>query len=284
VRRILIAGCGYVGSAAADLFHSAGWSVEGWTHSEPSAARLLDRPYPVTAVDFTDRHQVNARPQNFDLVIHSGSTRGGNEEDYRRMYLNGAVNLLDRFVGATLLFTSSTSVYAQREGEWVNEQSPAQPLHATGQVLRETEEAVLGRGGIVARLAAIHGPGRSATLTRFLRGEIAIDPANDRFLNHVHRDDAAAALLLLGGAPSRQNAIYNIVDDSPILRSECYQWLRQELSRTAVPKGHVPPPSAKRGRSNKRISNLKLRECGWTPVYPSFAAAMKQSILPSFGL
>ena len=93
----------------------------------------------------------------------------------------------------------------------------------------ETENLVLGRGGIVARLAGIHGPGRSATLTRFLRGEAAIHPDNDRFMNYVHRDDIAAALLVLAERPARQNSIYNIADDSPILRSECYRWLAEKL-------------------------------------------------------
>ena len=283
MRRILIAGCGYVGTAAADLYHEAGWLVEGWTHSPASAGRLLDKPYPVMAVDLTDRHQVNARPQNFDLVIHCASTGGGDAESYRRVYLDGIQNLMDRFVGSTLLFTSSTSVYAQQNGELVNEQSPAQPHHEKGQLLLQAENAVLARGGIVARLAGIHGPARSAILTRFLRGEAIVDPNDDRYMNHVHRDDIAAALLLLADIPARSNSIYNVVDDSPILRSECYRWLADKLSRTSLPKSHAPA-SVKRGRSNKRVSNLKLHECGWKPRYPSFAAAMEQSILPSFGL
>jgi hypothetical protein len=90
-------------------------------------------------------------------------------------------------------------------------------------------------------------------------------------------------LLGLADTPSRPNSIYNVVDNTPILRSECYRWLSEKLGRTSAPKGHAPA-SVKRGRSNKRVSNLKLRECGWTPRYPSFAAAMEESILPSFGL
>ena len=283
MRRVLISGCGYVGTAAAELFHGAGWLVEGWTHSPTSASRLLDKPYPVTPVDVTDRHQVNSRPQNFDLVIHCASTGGGDAEAYRRLYLDGIQNLVDRFIGSTLLFTSSTSVYAQHNGELVNEHSPAEPQHEKGQVLLQAETAVLSRGGIVARLAGIHGPARSAILTRFLRGEAIVHPNDDRYMNHVHRDDIAAALLLLADIPARSNPIYNVVDDSPILRSECYGWLANKLGRTLSPKSPAPA-GAKRGRSNKRVSNLKLREFGWTPQYPSFAAAMEQSILPSFGL
>jgi len=283
VRRILIAGCGYVGTAAADLFHAAGWLVEGWTESTVSAAQLLDKPYPVTAIDFSDRRQVNSQAQNFDMVVHCASTHGGDLESYRRVYLSGVENLTDRFVGATLLFTSSTSVYAQQDGEWVTEQSAAEPVHQTGQVLLETEQLVLRRGGIVARLAGIHGPGRSAILTRFLHGEAVVEPSDDHFTNHVHRDDAAAALVFLADTGPRQNAIYNVTDNAPILRSECYQWLAQKLGRS-VPKQTNVPRSGKRGRSNKRVSNQKLLACGWSPRYPSFAAAMEQSILPSFGL
>ncbi|HJT82821.1 MAG TPA: NAD-dependent epimerase/dehydratase family protein [Chthoniobacterales bacterium] len=283
MQRILIAGCGYVGTAAADLFHSAGWLVEGWTHSPAAAAQLLNKPYPVTAVDLTDRHQVNERPQNFDLVIHCASTRGGDAESYRRLYFDGVQNLLDRFIGSTLLFTSSTSVYAQQHGEHVNEQSPAEPSHQKGKILLEAESMVLARGGIVARLAGIHGPARSAILTGFLRGTAAIDPENDRFMNHVHRDDIADALMLLAGMPTRQTSVYNVVDDMPILRSECYRWLANKLGRSLPGQGNAAG-SGKRGRSNKRVSNTRLRDCGWKPRYPTFAIAMEQSILPSFGL
>jgi nucleoside-diphosphate-sugar epimerase len=283
VRRILIAGCGYVGSAAADLFHAGGWLVEGWTHSAASAAQLIHKPYPVTAVDLTDRQQINSRPQNFDLVIHCASTKGGDAGSYRQVYFNGVQNLLDRFVGATLLFTSSTSVYAQQNGELIDERSPAEPLHEKGRLLVETEKLVLRRGGIVARLAGIHGPARSAILTNFLKGTAAVDPANDRFLNHVHRDDIAAALVLLANGTPDANAVYNVVDDGPILRSECFEWLKQKLGPQSSRRGDGFG-SGKRGRSNKRVSNAKLRAFGWVPRYPTFAAAMEHSILPSFGL
>jgi nucleoside-diphosphate-sugar epimerase len=166
----------------------------------------------------------------------------------------------------------------------VTEQSPAEPSHDAGQVLLQAEELVLRRGGIVARLAGIHGPGRSAILSRFLRGESAIDVGDDHYSNHVHRDDAAAALVLLAETTPQQPAIYNVADNTPILQSECYHWLAQKLGRSAPKPTDAVPRSGKRGQSNKRVSNEKMRGCGWTPRYPSFAAAMEESILPSFGL
>src|SRR4029077_2696952 len=103
--------------------------------------------------------------------------------------------------------------------------------HDTGKILRETEEIILDRHGVVARLAGLYGPGRSFLLTRFLAGEVVIDEASDRFINQVHRDDAAAALFLLAIRPAGEGEIYNVVDDQPILQSECYRWLAAKLNR-----------------------------------------------------
>jgi nucleoside-diphosphate-sugar epimerase len=280
--RILIAGCGYVGQATADLFHAAGWEVEGWTASEKSAAALSAKPYPVCHVDISNRDQVAARPGTFDAVVHCASSRGGGVESYRQIYLNGARNLLDRFVGTKMLFTSSTSVYAQRDGSWVTEESETKPVRETGRVLLETEKVVLGRGGTIARLGGIYGPGRSALLSKFLAGTAIIDPENDRFVNQAHRDDIASALSLLVSVDWQERQIYNVVDDEPMLQSDCYHWLAQRLNRPLPPIGKSTG-QRKRGDSNKRVSNAKLRSLSWTPKYPTFAEGIGRSVLPSFG-
>ncbi len=279
--RILIAGCGYVGQATADLFHAADWAVEGWTLSGESAAKLAAKPYPVYGIDITDRAQIAMHAGVFNAIIHCASSGGGDVDTYRQIYLNGARNLLDRFGGSRMLFTSSTSVYAQRDGCWVTEESQTEPGRETGRVLLETEELVLGRGGIVARLAGVYGPRRSALLSKFLAGEAIVDPGNDRFVNQVHRDDIAAALFLLLNRPLPAREIYNVVDDQPILQSESYRWLAEKLNRPLAPLGKREG-KRKRGDSNKRVSNAKLRRLGWSLQYPTFVEAMEKSILSSF--
>jgi nucleoside-diphosphate-sugar epimerase len=279
--RILIAGCGFVGQATADFFHAAGWDVEGWTASEESAAALSAKPYPSCQVDISNCDQVAERPGTFDAVIHCASSRGGGVESYRQIYLNGTRNLLDRFAETNLLFTSSTSVYAQRDGSWVTEESETNPARETGRVLLETEKLVLERRGTVARLAGIYGPGRSALLSKFLAGTAIIDPENDRFVNHVHRDDIASAIFFLLTRETPRTQIYNVVDDQPMLQAECYRWLAQRLDRPLPPIGKLTG-QRKRGDSNKRVSNAKLRGVGWTLQYPTFVDAMETSILPSF--
>jgi nucleoside-diphosphate-sugar epimerase len=279
--RILIAGCGYVGQATADLFHAAGWDVEGWTASEESRAALSAKPYPSCQVDISNCDQVAERPGTFDAVIHCASSRGGGVEFYRQIYLDGARNLLDRFAETKLLFTSSTSVYAQGDGSWVTEESETQPVRDTALVLLETEKLVLERRGTVARLAGIYGPGRSALLSKFLAGTAIIDPESDRFVNQVHRHDIASAIFFLLTRETQETQIYNVVDDQPMLQTECYRWLAQRLDRPLPPIGKSTG-QRKRGNSNKRVSNAKLRSLGWTPRYPTFVDAMETSILPSF--
>jgi nucleoside-diphosphate-sugar epimerase len=280
--RVLIAGCGYVGEAAADAFHERSWEVEGWTGSAESAAKLSDRPYPVRAVDVTDHRAVSTASGEFDVVIHCVSSRGGDEEQYRKLYLDGAKNLLRAFPRATLLFTSSTSVYAQTDGSVVDEGSPAEPRHEKGKILRETEELVLAADGIVARLGGIHGPHRSFFLSRLLEGRTPAE-GDDRLINQIHRDDVVTALLLLADRRAEcRGEIFNVVADEAVKASAAYEWLSAQVKMPLVSDA-ADAGQRKRGDSNKQVSNRKLRALGWAPRYPTFESAMTESILASFG-
>jgi nucleoside-diphosphate-sugar epimerase len=278
--RILIAGCGYVGTATADLFQAAGWQVEGWTHSAESARQLAGKPYAVRAVDIAVADAVRAAASSFDAVIHCASSGGGGPESYRRVYLEGARNLLAAMPPSRFIYTSSTSVYAQTNGEWVDEESVAEPVHETGKILRETEEFVRKNGGLVARLAGIYGPGRSALLRKFLSGEARIDP-DSRYLNQVHRNDVAAAFLHLVRSGIEQSSIVNVADNQPMTQLEAYGWLARKLDR-AFPAVGVRPGTRKRGASNKQVSNRKLRALGWEPKFPTFPIGMETSVLPAY--
>ena len=281
--RILIAGCGYVGVATADHFHAEGWEVEGWTASAASAEQLLGRPYGVRAVDITSFNHVARAASGFDVVIQCASSHGGNEEQYRLLYLEGARNLLRAFPNTTLLFAGSTSVYPQNDGALVDETSPAEPSRPKGKLLREAEAIVLRSRGIVARLGGIHGPGRSYFLQRILEGGAVAGASQNRLINHVHRDDIVAALFLLADRRSEcSGEIYNVVADEPIQSRQAWEWLATRLKKS-LSGTFEGPGLAGRGDTNKQVSNRKLRALGWKPQYPTFQAAMQESILPSFG-
>jgi nucleoside-diphosphate-sugar epimerase len=281
--RVLIAGCGYVGEAAADRFFAEGWEVEGWTASGSSAARLSQKPYKVQPVDVTREAEVSNAGGDFDIVIHCVSSRGGDEEQYRRLYLGGATNLIGAYPNATLIFTGSTSVYGQSDGSVVDETSLAEPQSAKGKILRETEAIVLAGQGIVARLGGIHGPQRSYFLRRFLKGDLAAPTDADRFINQIHRDDIVAALMLLAARRAEcAGQIYNVVADEPTTARDAHEWLKGRVGERA-PNSEPEEKGRTRAVTNKKVSNRKLRALGWAPRFPTFQAAMTQSILPSFG-
>ncbi len=273
-RRIFVAGCGFVGLPTARLFHSAGWEVIGGTHSAESADALAGEPFQVTACDISSRDSVAALGQKLgklDAVIHCASSGRGGAESYQRVYLEGCRNLAAILRPKALLFTSSTSVYAQVGGETVTEESAAEPDRETGRILRQTEDLVLSYGGIVARLAGIYGPGRSVLLKKFFSGEAVIEGDGSRWINQVHRDDIASALFTL--LQSGVRGVFNVSDNTPVSQRALYEWLAARFERPVPPTGPIDT-NRKRGWTHKRVSNAKLRALGWEPKYPSFFDAV----------
>lgn len=272
--KIVIAGCGFTGLAAARLFVEKGWAVVGITHAPESAVALRGEAFPAVACDITDRAALAAcgELRGADAVIHCASSGRGGVEQYRAVYLGGARALAEVLAPRTLVFTSSTSVYAQTDGAWVSEESAAEPDRETGRVLRETEEFVLAQGGVVARLAGIYGPGRSVLLRKFFAGEAVIEGDGAKWINQVHRDDIAGALVQLVIASAR--GVFNVSDDEPLAQSAVYSWLAGRFARPLPPSGPIDT-NRKRGWTNKRVSNAKLRATGWQARYPSFFAAVE---------
>ncbi|WP_035607104.1 NAD-dependent epimerase/dehydratase family protein [Haloferula sp. BvORR071] len=262
MQTLLLCGHGYLGQAIARDFHAAGWKIVALSLSggADSIACDLSSPAAVNSLDLAP-----------DFIVHCASSGRGGEEAYRAVYLEGCRNLLARFPEMPLFFTSSTSVYAQTDGSVVTEESPAEPDRGTGKLLRETEDLVLAAGGSVARLAGIYGPERSVILKKFLGGEAVIEEDGSRYLNQIHRDDAAAAILHLAtsGAPA---GIYNVADSTPLTQLECYTGLARVFTRPLPPSG-PRDLNRKRGWTHKRVSNAKLRSSGWEPRHASFLDA-----------
>jgi nucleoside-diphosphate-sugar epimerase len=275
--RGLIAGCGYVGSASARLFVEAGWEVTAWTRSKESAEQVSGGGISAVAIDISDVRSVARNSFDADVVVHCAGVGKRDDRSYRHVYGKGVANLAASFPQARLIFTSSTSVYAQQDGSWVTEESPAEPLTERGKILRRAENIVLDHEGIVLRVAGIYGPGRSFLL-RSVINRAPLPSGPDRFVNQVHRDDVASAIFFLAAqkAVSRPG-IFNVVDDRPVLRSKILAWLSAELR---IPLSPAEGIGRKRTDSNKRVSNAKLRALGWAPIYPNYIDAFTRSILP----
>ncbi|MGH8048045.1 MAG: SDR family oxidoreductase, partial [Chthoniobacterales bacterium] len=272
---LLIAGCGFLGESAAGFFLSSGWEVVPLTASQESVARLAEKFPAATAADISSAESLDAvRAQHgaFDLVLHCASSGRGGADAYRNIYVNGASRLSEKFPEARLIFTSSTSVYAQADGAWVHETSPAEPQRETGELLLEAESIALRAGGNVLRLAGIYGPGRSVLLRKFRGGSAVLEDGGHRWINQIHRDDAARAVLAVAqsGAPGE---IYNVADDTPATQREVYGWIADFLNQPPPPEGPADM-NRKRGWTSKRVSNARLRALGWAPQFSAYCVAL----------
>jgi len=267
---VVIAGCGFLGEAAAFLFSEAGWDVFGICATRETAARLSDRPFEIQALDITgDLAGIPPQWKRPQLLVHCASSGRGGADSYRSIYRDGLKNLISSFHPERLIFTGSTSVYGQSDGAVVTETSAAVPEVETGRILLEAETLALEAGGLVARLAGIYGPGRSVYLRKFLDGSAVLESGGLRWVNLIHRDDAARALLKLADTAVAPG-IYNVCDDTPATQRDVYSWIAAALSKPLPPEGSADP-GRKRGWTSKQVSNEKLRAAGWSPVFPSYA-------------
>ncbi|MFM8715572.1 MAG: SDR family oxidoreductase [Spartobacteria bacterium] len=274
--QIVIAGCGFLGEAAAGFFLEAGWRVLGLCATEESAARLAGRPFPVAVVDISKPIRVPAGWESPDVVVHCASSGRGGADAYRAVYRDGLEHLSNAFAPGRLIFTGSTSVYTQVDGGWVTEDSPAEPDRETGRILLEAEKIALEAGGVVARLAGIYGPGRSVLLKKFLDGSALLEAGGNRWINQIHRDDGALALLRLA-QHEEAAGIYNVCDDTPTTQLEIYGWIADYLNRPLPPEGPADL-NRKRGWTSKRISNARLRSIGWSLRYPGYRDALAELV------
>jgi nucleoside-diphosphate-sugar epimerase len=275
--RVLIVGCGYVGVPLGASLVQQGHEVFGLRRNSGAEAELRATGIQPIYADITQSDELARLPASLDWVVNCVASAGGNAEEYRRVYRDGTRNLLQRLLPDRLqkfVYTSSTSVYGQDDGSLVTEASPAQPDAETAQVLVETEQLLLDAArrdqfpGVILRVAGIYGSGRGHWFKQFLKNEARIEGQGDRILNMIHRDDVAGSILaaLQRGTPGE---IYNAVDDEPVSQLEFFRWLAGALGRALPPSSD--PPARKRGATNKRVGNEKLKKAmGYQFKFPNF--------------
>ncbi len=286
--RVLIVGCGYVGLPLGAELVRRGHEVSGLRRSALAEAELKAAGITPLHADITRPETLARLPRDFDWVVNCSASGGGGADDYRKVYLAGNRNLLAWLAAAAVkkfVYTSSTSVYAQNDGSVVTETSPVAPEADTSRVLVETEKLLLKAvaerkfPAVVLRVAGIYGPGRGYAFKQFLRGDARIEGDGLRVLNMVHRDDLIGIIIaaLERGEPGQ---IYNAADNEPVSQWKFYDWLAAELKQP-------PPPQVasdaevwrKRGVTNKRVSNAKLRtELKYKFQFPDFRAGYAAEI------
>src|ERR1041385_9041786 len=165
--RALVIGCGYVGTPLAKRLVELGHEVWGIRRTAESAADLQQIGVKPFAADISHPGALDALPGNFDWVVNLVSSDKGGPPEYRQVYLEGNRNLIEwarQHPAKKIVYTSSTSVYAQNDGSAVKETSPAEPQTETSQILRQAEKLLLDAAPaiptVVLRVSGIYGSDR----------------------------------------------------------------------------------------------------------------------------
>jgi nucleoside-diphosphate-sugar epimerase len=268
---VLVAGAGDVGSRVARRLVAQGKRVfalrRGEMPPDPTIRWLRG--------DLTRPDTLQGLPK-VDAVVFAPTPDARDEAAYRAVFLDGLRHLVEALPEAPrrTLFVSSTAVYGEHAGDWVDEATPTDPPGFNGRVLVETEQWLASRdlGGLSLRLAGLYGPGRTQLLDRLREGKVTVPRGRRVFANRIHVDDAAAAIvhLLSLDAP---DALYVGVDDTPLPVDELYDYLAGLLGAAPPPDGPSAP-----GIGNKRMSNAHLRatgfQCRWPDARMGYAALL----------
>jgi nucleoside-diphosphate-sugar epimerase len=268
--RFLIAGCGYVGTALAEGLVDEGHEVFALRRTPARASAIH-----WIRADLTEIDTLRDLPPRLDHVCYLASAGGTDDRAYRSAYVDGVRYLLAALDGRTIrrfLYASSTGVYAQTDGERVDEESPAEPRHFSGLRLLEGERLVR-RARVsttIVRFSGIYGPGRTRLVDGVRRGEAVIPAGAAVYANRIHRDDCAGVLRHLSFLDTSA-PLYLASDHDPADTATVLRWLAERLSAPPPRVGERRGPAERYGRaSNKRVDNARLLASGYRFRYPTF--------------
>lgn len=274
---VLLAGCGDLGTEAGLRFAALGRRVVGWRRSPGKLPAGIE----AVAADLSSA-DLPAIPADTTAVVVAVAADSPTEAAYRAAYVGGLAHVLDALErdGVTprrVLFVSSTAVYGDAGGGWVDERTTPEPGGFSGRIIGEAEDLLLSRlrgtGSVpvVLRLGGIYGPGRTRLIDQVRTGT-AVIPDEPRYTNRIHRDDAAAAIVHLATMDSVPAPVYVGVDNDPAELGEVMRFLAAEMG---YPEPPVGPAGEARG-GNKRVSNALLRGTGFEFAYPSFREGYRE--------
>jgi len=288
---VAILGCGYVGLELCRQLTDAGHDVVGVRRSDDGVAAVEATGASAVQADVTEADSLAAVP-DADALVFAASSGGRGAEAARRVYVDGLETVIEQFGGRDdvpdrLVYTSSTGVYGDHDGDWVDESTPLDPQTEKTRVLAEAERVALetaaehGIDGTVARYAGLYGPDRYR-LERYLEG-----PVTEGCLNMVHRDDAAGAVAFLLTEDLARDEAVLVVDDEPVEKWAFADWLADECGVAQPPKQTKAERLADEGLSetarrriqtSKRCSNDRLRALGYEFVHPTYRSGYRAAV------
>lgn len=287
---VVILGCGYVGIELGRQL-AGQYDVIGVRRSEEGIAAIERAGFRGVQADLTAPETLESVP-DADVLVFAASSGGRGADAARGIYVDGQRGALEQFCARDRsperhIYTSSTGVYGDHDGAWVDETTALEPTTDKTAVLAEAEDvaldgaAKLGVDGTVARFAGLYGPERYR-LDRYITG-----PVTEGYLNMVHRADAAGAVAFLLGEDRARGEAVLVVDDEPVRKWELADWLAEECGVDQPPKRTVEErlsaedlseAARRRVKTSKRCSNGKLRDLGYEFSYPTYRAGYRAAI------
>ncbi|MDF9745661.1 SDR family oxidoreductase [Natrinema salsiterrestre] len=288
---VAILGCGHVGIELGRQLAARGHEPIGVRRSDEGIERIESAGFDGVRADITDGEALAAVP-DVDAIVFAASSGGRGAAAAREVYVDGLRTAIEAFgdrenAPDRLVYTSSTGVHGDHDGDWVDEETPLEPTTEKTEVLVEAERIALehperyGFDGTVARYAGLYGPDRYR-LERYLEG-----PVTEGYLNMVHRDDAAGAVRYLLEEDLARGEVVQVVDDEPVSKWEFADWLADECDVERPPKrtkserladGDLSEAGRRRILTSKRCSNEKLRALGYEFASPTFREGYRDAI------
>ena len=278
---VAILGCGYVGRALGRQLIEGGHDAIGVSRSDEGLEQAETAGLEPVRGDVTDAESLSTVP-DADALVFAASSGGGGADAARRVYVDGLRTVIEAFGDrderpARLVYTSSTGVYGDHGGDWVDEGSPLRAGTAKTEVLVEAERGArlassAGIEPVVARLAGVYGPGRYR-LGRYLDG-----PVREGWLNQVHVEDVAGALGFLLELDEPPGTVL-VSDDEPAWRPDFAAWLAEACGREPPAVAEADGARAeRRRRGQKRCSNARLRGLGYELRYPTYREGYRDAV------
>ena len=260
--RILIVGTGDIGGHLAETLVQQGHDVWGIRRSNKPVAEGVT----VISADVADAETLIDLPTELDIVVYSVASPVFSKEGYHNYYVKGLKNILKAVKDQSpkrVIFVSSSSVYHQMDGEWVDETSETKPSSFAGKEMLAAEEALNAANvpSTSVRFTGIYGPGRTRMIEQARHGGYC-DPEPAVWTNRIHRDDCIGVLNLLINkslAGETLDNLYLATDDEPAPLFDVLEWMKDRIGEVD-PDNDVGEVSR---RANRRCSNKRLRALGY---------------------
>lgn len=275
--RILIVGAGDIGGHLAGELAKAHHQVFGLRRSDKHIAEGVE---PVRA-DVSDPETLFDLPTEIDVVVYSVASPVFSKEGYHTYYYKGLRNVLRAVRPMNpkrVIFVSSSSVYHQMGGEWVDEHSETTPTSFAGKEMLAAEQALIKDKlpGTVVRLTGVYGPGRNRMIEQAKQGGHC-DPEPPVWTNRIHRDDCVGILQTLVEKALNDESLedlYLASDDEPATLFDVLEWMKDRIGD--VEDDHDLPEATR--RANRRCSNKRIKGLGYRLKYPNFRSGYDKQL------